>query len=479
MKDSQSVLANFIIKIGSDLYSRIGMLILIILIARIYGVELFGSYALAFALANMLYIVSELGLHVLLIRDAAKDVKNSKQYLEKLIFVKIIACFSTVFIVFAIACILSYSELIFQLLVASTIWMVSNSFIDLINSYFTALDKLKYVLFNTLIYRSLLYVFAALAFLIKVPLLTICWLQAASSLIGFIIGTLMLTSQIGFFRIVVDKTFIFEKLKAAMPIAMSGVMISIYLRIDTLLLSKFTDESQVGLYNAAFKLYETLIFVPTVFQTVIVPKLVIYLNDNKKLSHTTVKASSFMMMISLPICVVMMVESEWIIELLYGVNYLNASTAMAVISPAVFCLFLYSVPAILLITQNRQSINAFASFWAMIINVGGNYLLIPSFGFIGSAVMVSLTQLIMLLILIHNCKSSFYNYDFFIVIFKFIIIASSLSLFLFYFDLSFKIFEFILTGIIYIILLVIFKIILISELKEYVKSIQNYIKSEN
>ncbi len=471
MKNLRLVLNNFIIKLSSDLYSRLGMLVLVVLIARIYGAEQFGRFTLAFALVNMLYFVTDLGLSVLFIRDAARNITLSKKYWEKILFFKLFACIVTTCVIFIIAFLFSYGEETVRMIAIATVWMLANSFIDLINSYFTAMEKLKPVLINTLLYRTVLYLIVAYCFYIQASIEVVCSLFALSSIIGCMGGFFILILHIGSFKIHFDLEFIKSKLKEALPIAIAGILIGVYLRLDTLILSKIAGEVQVGLYNSAFKLFETLMFVPTIFQSVIMPRFVQYLDDKQRLVQAAEKAVLFLLILVLPVSAILHFKSSWIISILYGNEFEGGAKSLAIIAPAITLMFLHCIPSTLLISQNRQRWIVISSLWALVINIIGNLILIPLYGYYGASIMVVVTQAVMVSVMYYSCRETLINWALMIGTLKLITCTGFVGLFLYYVEFEYTVIEIGLSILLFYLLIISFRVINISEIKEYLSEI--------
>lgn len=395
-KSAHPVFTSFILKILSDLYSRAGMLVLVVFVAREYGVAKFGLFSLAFALVNLFYVVTDAGLHLLTIKNISANPLKSKEYWEKILFLKLLACLISILLILLTMGLLSYSPETWKVAAAAMVWMIANSMIDFINAVFIGLEKLKWVLSNTLFYRSVLYVSAAICFLTDQSLLIFCWILAASSVLGFCSGGVMLSWKIGRFTIQVNRDFIRQAVKEAFPVAAASVLISTYLRTDTVILSKWVGDFQLGLYNSSFKLVEALVFIPATLQSILLPKMVQVMGDTGKLTKTIREAIILAMVMAVPVCLFIALKSKWIITLLYGDQFAESSRILSIMAIGFFGIFLTVIPSILLIAQGRQVDNAIAAFCTLVVSLIANITAAPFFGIWGVAYVMMGTQLLMM-----------------------------------------------------------------------------------
>ncbi|MFH1283564.1 MAG: flippase [bacterium] len=400
MKNASRIAGNFGLKLFSDLYSKIGMLVLVLCVARVFGAEAFGKYAVSFALVNIFYIFTDFGLHTLLVRDIGKERSIANEYWEKFLSIKLISALAAVILIFITAQLISFPADTKRIIVAASIWMVANSLIDGSNALFTAYEKLHFVLWNTLIYRTLLYIIGFTAIYFNAALFNIIMIIAGSSVLGSITGLYFINKYFFKFNVKFSWSFFLKRIKNSWPLALSGVFMTIYMRIDTILLSKMKGDIETGIYNSAFKLFETLVFIPTVFQNVALPYFARYVfQDDDRVIAASAQASAFMLILSLPMSIALIIKADWVMNLLYGSKYDGGETALSILACAIPFLFALTIPASVLIAANKQKIIGYSSLAATLINITGNILLIPVSGYVGSSIMLLATHVVLFLVL--------------------------------------------------------------------------------
>ena len=72
-------------------------------------------------------------------------------------------------------------------------------------------------------------------------------------------------------------------LKDSWPMIMSGIIVTVYMKVDQIMIHEFLNADQVGLYAAAARLSEAWTFIPTILTTSLFPAIVNAKKNNEKL----------------------------------------------------------------------------------------------------------------------------------------------------------------------------------------------------
>jgi O-antigen/teichoic acid export membrane protein len=185
--------------------------------------------------------------------------------------------------------------------------------------------------------------------------------------------------------------------KESLPIALSGVFLIIYHRIDVLMLSMMGSggDLAVGLYSAAYKLSETLGVIPYAFIASLFP---VMSNSFKSSKDTLIKSYEigykFIILIMLPIAVGTTLISDKIILLIYDQSYSGSITALQILVWATFLGSVNYLMVILLISINKQRLNTVGMGVCVIANIAMNYILIPQYSYNGASIATVATELV-------------------------------------------------------------------------------------
>ncbi|GAA3893867.1 MULTISPECIES: flippase [Gibbsiella] len=182
-------------------------------------------------------------------------------------------------------------------------------------------------------------------------------------------------------------------LKVGLPLAVSGLSIVIYTRIDQIMLGNYLGEHSVGLYSAAITLSQGWVFVPMALITSMLPSVAgartqQLKEDRIRLLYLVV------LLLSAPVILLLSLFPTQLVVLLFGENFRETATILALCSVT----SLFSVMG----TVSYQAIVLFGGYrfiaikmpLAALVNVVMNIVLIPRYGIHGAAISTLITEFV-------------------------------------------------------------------------------------
>lgn len=188
--------------------------------------------------------------------------------------------------------------------------------------------------------------------------------------------------QFGGFDPVVARTLLAE----SWPLALSGLAVAGYMRVDTLMLRALVGPKEVGTYAAATRLTEIWYFVPVALTTSLLPWLTrVWINTKDR--HESFQVS-FDLHVGLAylIAVPTALAAPWIVPFLYGTRYEAAGPVVALHAWTLPFVFLGVARGQYLLNAGLTRFYLFATGAGLVVNIGMNVILIPHHGAIGAAI---------------------------------------------------------------------------------------------
>ena len=166
------------------------------------------------------------------------------------------------------------------------------------------------------------------------------------------------------------------------PLVISGIAITIYMKIDQLAIAKILGNTELGIYLVAVRIFEIFLVVPSLISQSIYPKLMILeKNDfNKKVSTFYFYITRF----SLLATVLVMFFSEKIINLMYGNAFSNASEVLTLIMLALTFTSVGIVNSLYIYYYNLQRFVTLVTILGAVLNLVLCFSLIKLFGLSGA-----------------------------------------------------------------------------------------------
>lgn len=179
------------------------------------------------------------------------------------------------------------------------------------------------------------------------------------------------------------------------PLMISSILILILSWIDTFMVSYFQTAEEVGIYNAAYPTASVLIFAYSSFAYLLMPKASELYSEEKvgKLKNLYQTVVRWTTLINLPVLVFILLFPGPIITLLFGPEFARGEVALLVLAVGYFATSLGSPSGQILISIGKTKIYMLVFIIITSLNVALNVLLIPSYGFTGAAIALTLSYI--------------------------------------------------------------------------------------
>ena len=274
---------------------------------------------------------------------------------------------------------------------------------------------------------------------------------------------------------------LFKKLsKYSFFVMTTGMGSMIFGYTDSTVLTYFTSLKDVALYNIAFPTANLLIYFPRAINGILVP-LTAELWAKKK--YALLKAGmeslfKYSIIIIVPLAFMMSSFTDLLINTFFGKDYILASNAMRILIPGFIFGTLNGICMYFFSGIGKPEINSKILFIAATFNFITNLILIPIFGILGAALTTALSYVIMVVMSLKEIRR-FINIKFPVKIWIKTFIAGLLFIFIIWF-LKKAIFlnvwaetaiVIVISGISYMVLLFLLKIVDINELKDLYRRI--------
>jgi O-antigen/teichoic acid export membrane protein len=170
------------------------------------------------------------------------------------------------------------------------------------------------------------------------------------------------------------------------PLILAGLVVSIYIRIDQILIKNMLSSEQNGYYAAAVRLCEAWYFIPMAISSSLYPAIVNAKVMSEELYQSRLqKLYDLLAAISIFIAIPVTIFSELIITFLFGDKFAPAAPVLTIYIWAGIATFLGVASSQYLVTENLTKVSFLRTLIGLILNVALNLLLIPTMGITGSA----------------------------------------------------------------------------------------------
>ncbi len=373
-------------------------------VARYLGPERFGLLSYAGSFAGLFAALATLGLDGIMVRELVKAPERRDELLGTAFWLKAGGAI-LMWIGIATAIPFTNNDTQTNILIAIIAFAVIFQAFNVIDFNYQAEVTSKYV------------VYAHLVQLVVSSITKLIFVWIAAPLVWFacvflIDGTVHAVGLTAMYLKNTDKIWHWkwrwetakQLFKDSWPLILSGMVISIYMKIDQVMIKEMLGAEQVGYYAAAVRLSEAWYFVPMAITSSVFPAIINAKQQSEELYYQRLqKLYNLMVWTAVAIALPTTFLAPWVIRVLYGDTFLPAAGVLSIHIWAGVFVFLGVASGKWLLTDNLQIFSTINTSIGAIVNIVLNYILIKSIGINGAAI----STLISYFIAAYLCLSFF------------------------------------------------------------------------
>lgn len=374
---------------------RMGMALLVgVYVARYLGPEQFGLLAYIVSLVGIFAAFEALGLEVIVVKYLVLSEGIRDKLLGTSFILKLLGAIVALILVLVISIVLGNSEQLF------IIGIVACSFIfypfKIIDFYFQAIVASKYIVFASsfqIISSALLKIVGVLLQLNLNYFACIIFYDAVALSICFVIVYTKQGLRIIEWRYCSNLAV--KLIKEAWPLALSGMAVLTYMRIDQVMIKEMLGEEQAGYYAASVLISSGFYFIPVLISGSVFPAILKYKKAGDNIYQIKLQ-NLFDLNVWLAIFVAspIYIFSESIISLLFGEPFVAAAPILGIHIWSCVFVFIGVVSGKWLVAENLQIFTFYRALTGAILNIVLNIVLIPYWGIVGAALATLVTYLV-------------------------------------------------------------------------------------
>lgn len=389
-------------------FAGILVLVLTFIMTRKLGSRQYGLYTYSFSIIYLIVTLATYGICLLAVRETPPLLTKDKTGLLKGLHkwsVRLIVSVSTLFALIIALFILSTTFFlhIFKVTVYTIPLLLALFTIPLysIMNYYSSALRGRYRIALSLLPDNiikpvlfLLSIGALYIFSIKFNVRSAILLNIISFGGAALFVSIVFNKNSAFQNIHAEYTIEFWK-KTIKSFFLLTVVISINSKMDILMLGYLKDSSQVGIYSAADRVGTYLMTILLIMNQISAATFsrLHSLEQKEKLQLMVTKASRWVILISLPAYIFIIIFSKWIMSL-FGPGFVIGQTALIIICTGQIINITYGPVGNIALMTGNQRFNIIFTSINIFINFTLNLILTPSIGINGTAIATACTLVI-------------------------------------------------------------------------------------
>lgn len=390
---------NIVLKFAAEALIRVLAFLFIVVTARYLGDRDYGYYSLSYFFAGLLTIFSDFGLNTVLIREVSRQPGLLSKYAGNVLSLKIFFSLAALGLSPILLFGLGYSRSLVLMILLSQIYLQANYLLDFFVALTNSREKMEYELLIKGLYKSLV---------VALPI-TVLWLGYGLwglllTLIGAYGLSCLLSGWIIWKKITplrpqADPIFCKTLLRSAWPIGISSLFMTVYTRIDLVMLSLFkVPVAEIGWYSIPVKIVEMVSLLPFLIMTGLFPILsVLSKDDPEGLKKNYQRALTYLGVLSMPLVLTAVLLSDSWLVFLFGPAFVHSIPSLKILMWVVPFTFTNYVLIYTLIAMNQEKVITRGSGLAVFFNVGLNIFILPRYGYLGASATTVVTEVLLTL----------------------------------------------------------------------------------
>lgn len=389
MAGNGRVLKNLVMVFASEGIGGLLSFIIVLLAARLLGVEQFGVFSYILAITSVCQLVADFGLTNLIVREVAKDTSKAQYIMSNVLSLAwgLSAVILALVILLALFSLDTTGQQLAAVIMGVAVLATYHSVVY--SSVCRAFEQMSYNAISFVVHKiillALIYGFHHWT-VFSSSLLAICSAYLVANLCQYLYFYVVVRTRFIRFGFGRDFAFSWQLLKDAVPIGASMVVRRLTLQVDTLLLGVLATASAVGLFSAAYKVVQVVDMIPFAICLPLFPAMSRMANNEpEKLPAFFSMTLTGFLLVAIPLCGYVFVSAANLIALFYGDTFGSAVPALKILSFAIIGLFVNMLLSYVFMALGKQRFYLMAATVCLLVNAVIDALLIPHLGATGAA----------------------------------------------------------------------------------------------
>jgi len=207
----------------------------------------------------------------------------------------------------------------------------------------------------------------------------------------------------------IDIQFVKKLFVKSVPLGLMLVFNLVYFRIDSILLSFLKSSQDVGVYGLAYRFFDFLIALPLFFSNALYPKL---LESSKNFRNLNQILRFYVFLYT--IISVCLIFGCFLMSPLFSYikpEFANSVLPFRILSLSLPLFFFTSLLQWILITLKKNTYLVYVYGGCALLNIVLNFIFIPSYSYVASAVITGISEAVVLLCLLWKYRELSKSYD--------------------------------------------------------------------
>lgn len=363
-----------------------------IFVIRYFAPAEYGIFAYAASYVTLFSSLTSMGLQSIVVREVVKDSIPTETILGSAFVIMICGAVAALILAVSGALLTHEKSTATWIILIMCLTNIIGS-LAVINYYFQAKIKARYIAYIMLV-QDVIDICIRIGMIhFKAKLLSFALLGLIESILAYAAIYLLFRSSSKLKSWKVDIKTIKFLLHQSIPLAISGIMINLYMRLDQVMIEYYCGMQAVAEYSIGVKMVEIFYMIPMIITPNVLPIAVKHFQQSEEKFDTfMIKLLRFYIVTSLIIIVAIWFSAESLIIHLYGVKYIASIKILQYTSIVILLSCIGVTGSLWMNVKEIQKYSIHRTLTGLVVCVLANYILIPWLGIIGAVYATLLAQ---------------------------------------------------------------------------------------
>lgn len=379
---------------GMSAASSVFLLAFLVLVARTLGPAEFGLFSYAFAVSAIAGLLVDFGLPALLTRDIAKERAEAGRYFSGALRAQGVLFLVAEAAALAFVALAGFGIRGMAVTACLTLASAVRSVKSTARGVLRASNRFKVESISLFIERFVTFLVGVAALAFELSIVPIVLVYAAVRLADFSVLLAWMARRVCALPGCLPRGDSLRVARRALPLAaMNGIWV-LYSYIDTIMLQGMQGATAVGIYGAAYRLFEGAAVLPVVVSMAVLPSVTEALarKDHRDAARLTLQGFRVLLCGAVVALAFGLVWSRDLVVWLYGAPFAAAANPLLVLFVALAFAFTAEMSNATMLALHLERRTPLVYLGSLVVNVGANMVLIPRFGPAGAAAATALSE---------------------------------------------------------------------------------------
>lgn len=392
----QTIVKNAFWLTFGEAISRLIRVAIIVYAARILGAAEYGIFSYAVGLAGFFTVFADIGLIQILTREVAQKPEEKSHHFVTALWIKIAILAATGLFITFLFPYLSHLQRALPLVSLIALLTTFDGIRELSLAFLRALERMELEAFTSILMNIAITGSGFIVLVYSTTAKSLMLSYVLSAGVGTLIVAIILRSEFKKILTHFRKDLVKPIIQASLPFAFLALLGAFMLNTDLVMLGWWRSAEEIGFYSAAQKIILVLYLWSVILGEATLPAISRFVSRGKNAEVRALleRAVSISYLVAIPIAIGGTILGKSLILFLYGAEYAPAIPAFQILINTCLIVFPSVLISNTILAYNKQKRALRFVAIGSIAHIFFDALLIPKYGYLGSATATIVTQLV-------------------------------------------------------------------------------------